>query len=79
MKKTTTTETNRLRDLDGAGEYLQVSRDTIERLINAGTLPVVKLPITRRGTFGQDGANRRVLIDTRDLDRLIESSKEYRR
>ena len=72
---------NRLRDLDGAGEYLQVSRRQVERLIELGKLPVIKLPVShpRGGSFARHGTTRRTLVDVRDLDKLIDESKEFRR
>jgi hypothetical protein len=69
----------RLRDLDSAGEYLQISRRSVERLIELGKLPVIKLPVARRAGLAREGTTRRVLVDVRDLDKLIDQSKEYRR
>jgi excisionase family DNA binding protein len=54
-----------LRLKDGA-RYLSVSTWTLRRLIQNGDLPVVKL--------GESGAP--WLLDVRDLDRWIESSKQ---
>jgi hypothetical protein len=71
----------RLVDREGAAVYCgDVSTDTIDRLINNGDLPVVRLPIQRARTSGKGvaGANRRILIDIKDLDALIERSKERR-
>lgn len=69
--------TPRLVDREGAAQYYSTSTDTIDRLINAGLLPVVRLPVARarKGSHGTPGANRRILIDVRDLDRLIERGK----
>jgi hypothetical protein len=67
-------------DKQGAADYLGgVGLNTIERLINTGALPIVKLPVqnTRHGLVA-DGTSRRVLIDVRDLDALIERNKETR-
>jgi hypothetical protein len=62
----------------GAG-YIGCSTDTLDRLINSGILPVVKLPVEhRRNGREKTGTSRRVLIDLRDLDALIERSKEKR-
>jgi excisionase family DNA binding protein len=55
----------RLISLPDAAEMLGMSIGSVRRLIWAGTLHSVKL-------------NRRVLVDLRDLDRLIEQAKERR-
>jgi hypothetical protein len=71
----------RLVDRDEAARYVgSVSADTIDRLINSGELPIVRLPAqrSRNGGHGVTGVNRRILIDVRDLDLLIERSKERR-
>ena len=71
---------SRLVDKDVAAQYLGISVDTVERLIHTGQLPIVKLPVERaKNGDGQVGASRRVLIDVRDLDALIERSKETQR
>lgn len=72
--------TPRLVDRDGAAAYIHSSVDTIDRAINAGVLPIVRLPVARHRKTGRGvaGVGRRVLIDVRDLDRLIDSSKETR-
>ncbi len=63
----------RLLDLRAAGRYLGLSYWTVRDLVFAGALPTVKLPCPRAG----DGrAIRRVLIDRRDLDALIERHRE---
>lgn len=69
---------DRLCDREGAAAYLHVSTRTIDRLIDTGQLPVVRLPVerARHGNDGRLGTCRRVLIDVRDLDRLIDLSKE---
>jgi hypothetical protein len=55
----------RLLDVDAAGAYLGVSPWTIRDLHTSGRLPIAG-----------DRELRRLLFDVRDLDRLIESSKE---
>jgi excisionase family DNA binding protein len=60
----------RLLDLPGAAAYLSVSVWTLRDMLAAGTLRAVRLP----GAGGRD--LRRVLIDARDLDALVEISKE---
>ena len=57
-----------------------VSVDTIDRLINSGEIPIVRFPVQRSRASGKGvaGCNRRILIDVRDLDQLIERSKEKR-
>jgi hypothetical protein len=63
----------RLLDLHAAGRYLGLSYWTTRDLVFAGVLPTVKLPCPRAG----DGrVIRRVLIDRRDLDTLIEQYRE---
>jgi len=66
-------------DIKAAAEYLGVSDDTVLRLINTATLPIVKFPVqnTSRGVDPR-GVNRRVLLDVHDLDALIDQSKETR-
>ena len=59
--------------------YVGCSVDMIDRLIHAGILPIIKLPVRRsraNTSEGVPGANRRILIDVKDLDALIERSKE---
>jgi len=53
----------RLINLAQAAEVLGVSIPSVRRLIWAGTLPIVRF-------------NRRLLIDLRDLDRLIDQAKD---
>lgn len=53
----------RLVTLPEAASYLSLSPWSVRTLVDNGTLPVVKL-------------TRRLLFDQRDLDRLIERSKE---
>jgi hypothetical protein len=70
----------RLLDKDACAAYLSASVDTVDRLIQAGELPVVRLPVERTQTGrGRVGVCRRILIDVRDLDALIERSKERAR
>ncbi len=62
---------------DAAATYLSVSVDQIDRLLHTGRLAAVRLPVERNKVTqrGQSGMNRRVLIDVRELDRLVEDSK----
>ena len=55
-----------------------VSIDQIERLIQSGALPIVRLPAERHARTGRGVSEvcRRVLIDVKDLDAIIERSKE---
>lgn len=62
-------------DKKAAARYIGTSDDTVERLINAGELPIVKYPVS---TVDPHGTSRRVLIDVRDLDALIDRNKETR-
>ena len=63
----------RLVDLEAAGAYLSISRNSVRNLVFNGVLPAVRLPCPRAG----DGREiRRLLIDRRDLDVLIDRSKE---
>jgi excisionase family DNA binding protein len=55
----------RLISLTDAAEMLGMSVGSVRRLIWAGKLHIVKL-------------NRRVLVDLRDIDRLIEEAKDRR-
>ena len=63
-----------------AGEYLGVSADTVDRLINTGTISLVKLPVVRarKNGNGVSGSNRRILIDKAELDTLIPKWRERR-
>jgi len=75
---------SRLVDKPRAADYLGTSEDTIDRLIATGALPVVRLPVENASIETQGGSkrkarvgvNRRILIDVRDLDALIDRSKE---
>lgn len=60
----------RLLDVDGAARYLGVSKWTVKDLIDAGHLARVRLPGAR------DRDLRRLLVDVRDLDALINANKE---
>jgi excisionase family DNA binding protein len=60
----------RLLDVAEAATYLSVSPWTIKDLVAAGRLPRVRLPL------GADRDLRRLLVDVRDLDALIDGSKE---
>jgi Helix-turn-helix domain len=63
----------------GAAAYLNVSEDTVDRLIEAGELSVVRLPVAHhRNGAAVSGLNRRVLIDRIELDALVERSRERR-
>jgi excisionase family DNA binding protein len=55
---------SRLLSFDAAASYLDVTGQTIRRLIARGILAPVKIPTLRR-----------VLIDKSDLDRLIDAGK----
>ena len=70
--------TGRLLDRKGAAKYLNVSERSLDRLIETGQLPVVMLPVERSKTGGHGvvGTFGKRLIDTPDLDALIERSKE---
>lgn len=63
-----------------AATYLGVSTKQIDRLIQSRQLSEVKLPVetNRVSGRGQMGTNRRVLIDIRELDRMIDQSKSFR-
>ncbi len=72
--------TPRLLDREQAAAYIGSSVDTVDRGIQSGAIPIVRLPVERhrRTGRGTPGVNRRILIDIRDLDALIEKSKELR-
>jgi excisionase family DNA binding protein len=57
------TPSRRLVSLAEAAEVLGLSVASIRRLVRAGTLPAVRL-------------TRRLRIDVRDLDRLVEQAKD---
>jgi excisionase family DNA binding protein len=63
----------RVLGLNQAAEYLGVSYWTMRDLVQAGTIPTVKIPSARAG----DGrAIRRILVDIHDLDVFISGNKE---
>jgi excisionase family DNA binding protein len=66
---------SRLTDLHGAAEYLGVSYWTVRDLVSAGEIPTVQPPAPT-GRRGQ--RLRRVLLDIRDLDAVIERWKTQR-
>ena len=67
------TTNGRLLDLNAAARYLAVSYWTMRDLVNVGIIPTVKLPRPR----ARDGkVIRRILIDRKDLDIIIEQNKE---
>jgi hypothetical protein len=53
----------RLLTVEAAGEYLSRTPNAVRHLITQGRIPAVKL-------------DARVFVDVRDLDRVIEESKE---
>jgi excisionase family DNA binding protein len=59
----------RLLSLRAAADYLGLSYWTVRDLVNAGTIRSVRLPL------GAGRDLRRVLLDRRDLDALVEQSK----
>jgi excisionase family DNA binding protein len=73
MRKRTTSPGGRLMDLRTAAAYLGCSYWTLRDLVLNGHIPAVRIPSPR----ARDGrAMRRILIDSRDLERLIERWKE---
>jgi hypothetical protein len=73
MRKRSTPPGGRLMDLRTAAAYLGCSYWTLCDLVVSGHVPAVRIPSPR----AKDGrAMRRILIDTRDLDTLIERWKE---
>ena len=58
-----TTIKPRLLSIEQAGQYLSRSAHSVRHLITAGKLPVVKL-------------DNRIFLDVRDLDRVIDESKQ---
>lgn len=63
----------RILDLHQSATYLGISYWTMRDLVNAGRIPTVKIPSVRAG----DGRPiRRILVDIRDLDLLIDGNKE---
>jgi excisionase family DNA binding protein len=57
-----TAPSRRLLTVDQAAEYLGRTREAVEHMIHSGKLPVVRI-------------DKRVSLDVRDLDRLIEERK----
>ena len=73
MRRRTTSPGGRLMDLHMAAAYLGCSYWTLRDLVLAGHIPAVRIPSPR----ARDGrVMRRILIDSRDLERLIERWKE---
>jgi excisionase family DNA binding protein len=73
MRRRMTSPGGRLMDLHTAAAYLGCSYWTLRDLVLAGHIPAVRIPSPR----ARDGrVMRRILIDSRDLDRLIERWKE---
>lgn len=73
----------RLLSLQEAAAYLGVSYWTVRDYVQAGLLPRVALPCANRRVKGGvvirragEESARRILVDRRDLDRLIERNKE---
>jgi excisionase family DNA binding protein len=65
----------RLLDLPGAAAYLSVSLDTVRRLINAGEISIIRVPVSR--THHGEGS-KRILIDRQELDELVPRWRERR-
>lgn len=79
----TFSQNSRLLSMEQAAEYVGLSYWTIRDYVAASILPTVKLPCAQRRAKGGkimrkagDISARRILIDRRDLDELIERSKE---
>src|SRR5712664_3413083 len=73
MRKRSTTPGGRLMDLRTAAAYLGCSYWTLRDLALNGHVPIVRIPSPR----ARDGrALRRILLDSRDLDLLIDRWKE---
>jgi len=67
--------------VEGAADYIGCSPKTILRLINAGHISIVRLPIShRRGLADKtsDDGNRRIIIDRAELDDLFPRWREKR-
>src|SRR5438105_7305247 len=73
MRTRSTTRGGRLMDLRTAAAYLGCSYWTLRDLALNGHVPIVRIP-SPRATDGR--ALRRIFIDSRDLDMLIERWKE---
>jgi len=61
----------RVLDLQGAAAYLSVSLRTVERLVAAGTLRRVRVPLPNDA-----GELRKTLVDRQDLDDLVRAWRE---
>ena len=61
-------QSSRLLGLRDAADYLGLSFWTVRDLVNAGTIKPVRLPLAGRDL-------RRILLDRRDLDALVDRSK----
>ena len=68
----------RLLDRDAAAEYLSISVDTVDRLLQSGALHVVRLPVQRdrKTGLGVRGTTRRILLDRHELDSLVDRCRE---
>jgi hypothetical protein len=68
----------RLLDREMAADYLSISIDTIDRLVQSGAVHVVRLPVQRdrKTGLGVRGTTRRILLDRQELDRLVDSCRE---
>ena len=70
----------RLLDVNQAAAYLGVSFWTLREMLNAGSVPVVRLPRPQTArahrTSPLGDTVRRLLIDRHDLDRLVDHWKE---
>ena len=62
---------------DDAAAYLGISVRTLDRLIATGAVSQVRLPVARarNGAAVPNEANRRVLLDRVELDRLVDRSR----
>ncbi len=59
----------RLVSMRDAATYLGVHLNTVRDLVSAGHIPRVNLPLASRDL-------RRVLLDVRDLERLVDNAKD---
>ena len=60
-----------------AASYFSCSVREIDRLISAGALSIVRLPVRRHPTnVATVGKNRRILIDRHELDTLAERHRQ---
>jgi hypothetical protein len=68
----------RLLDRDAAADYLSISVDTLDRLLQSGALHVVRLPVQRdrKTGLGVRGTTRRILLDRHELDSLVDQCRE---